>query len=133
MGSFKSDQGGGFTIASGPGIDLAGRDGLVTISTSALIAPVVEASDFTFDLTQAGQLVQIGNATATVPADTTVNFPISTQIDLQATNATPFVVAAAIGVTINSKLSKLSVGAQWSGATLIKTAANTWWLVGDLA
>lgn len=71
--------------------------------------------------------------TITVPLNSAVPFPISTRIDVAQIGAGQVVLAAAGGVTINSKLSNLKLSAQFSGASLTKTAINTWLLVGDLS
>jgi hypothetical protein len=42
-------------------------------------------------------------------------------------------VAGAAGVTVYSADSFLKLRAQYSSGTLIKTATNTWLLIGDLA
>jgi hypothetical protein len=80
-------------------------------------------------------LVTLSNAsaiTATVPTNASVAFPVGTQIDAMQLGAGKVTFAAAGGVTINSKSSNLSIGAQYVGVSLIKTATNTWQLIGDL-
>jgi len=69
----------------------------------------------------------------TVPVDATFNFAIGTQINLIAVNnANPITIAPASGtVAVNSTLG-LNFRLQWSCATLIKIASNTWIAVGDL-
>lgn len=68
-------------------------------------------------------------ATITVAA---LSIPVGSQIDIIAMGATPPSLTADTGVTINSKSGALSLGAQYSGATLIKTAPSEWTLIGDL-
>lgn len=93
----------------------------------------VEDADFTLRSYHAGSFILLGNATCTVPSNASVPFPINTIISGVATNATPGDFAASMGVTINSKDSNTALDASGSGFTLIKTAVNTWWLIGDLA
>lgn len=80
-------------------------------------------------------LVTLSNAgaiTVTVPANGTAAFPVGTQIDCIQQGAGKVSFTPAGGVTINSKASNLSIAAQYVSATLIKTATNTWTLIGDL-
>jgi hypothetical protein len=68
----------------------------------------------------------------TVPLNSTVAFPTGTQINILQTGAGQTTVVATGGVTINATPG-LKLRAQWSGATLIKRATDTWTLVGDLS
>jgi len=70
--------------------------------------------------------------TFTVPTNASVAFPIGTRIDFFQGGGGQIVFTAAGGVTINSAFSNLKVGQQFTGATLLKTATNTWLLVGNL-
>ena len=70
--------------------------------------------------------------TVTIPTDAAVAFPIGTSLDVLRVGAGAVDVAAAGGVTVNATPG-LKLRAQWSSATLIKRAANTWVLVGDLS
>jgi hypothetical protein len=82
-----------------------------------------------------GKLVEmnVGSAnTLTVPLNSSVPFPIGTQIDiLQVGSGRTTVAGATVGVTINATPG-LAIRAQWGGATLIKRGENTWVLIGDL-
>ena len=70
--------------------------------------------------------------TVTVPTDAAVAFPIGTSLDVLRVGAGAVDVAGSGGVTVNATPG-LKLRAQWSSATLIKRAANTWVLVGDLS
>lgn len=90
---------------------------------------------YTLLLTDVGKLLEPNNALAnllTVPANASVAFPIGTQIDIIQKGAGQTTFVAAIGVTINAAGGLLSLNTQYSSATLIKIATNTWYLVGDL-
>jgi hypothetical protein len=94
-----------------------------------------QVSSYTLVLSDASKLVEISNASAnnlTVPLNSSVAFPTGTQISLLQTGAGQMTVVATGGVTINATPG-LKLRAQWSSATLIKRAENTWVLVGDLA
>lgn len=70
--------------------------------------------------------------TYTVPNNSSVAFPVGTQIDLIQLGSGQVSIAAAGGVTIGSKSGFLKVAAQYVGVTLIKTGTNSWVLLGDL-
>ncbi len=91
---------------------------------------------YTLALTDAGDVVTLTNGSAitvTVPLNSSVAFPIGTQITLAQMGAGQVTVAGAAGVTVYSADSFLKLRAQYSSGTLIKTATNTWLLIGDLA
>lgn len=81
------------------------------------------------------KLVTLSNAssiTLTVPTNASVPYAIGSQINIQQAGAGQVTVAGDTGVTVNSTPG-LKLRAQWSAATLIKTATNTWTMVGDLS
>jgi hypothetical protein len=80
-------------------------------------------------------LVEISNASAnnlTVPLNSSVAFPVGTQVNILQTGAGQTTIVATGGVTINATPG-LKLRAQWSSATLIKRATDTWVAVGDLS
>ena len=92
-------------------------------------------TSYTLALTDVAYIVEMNNASAntlTVPPNSSVAFPTGTQIIVLQTGAGQTTIAAGSGVTINSSGSKLKLTGQWSAATLIKRATNTWVLVGDI-
>jgi hypothetical protein len=98
------------------------------------IATSSQTASYTLVAGDRGKLVEmnVGSAnTLTVPLDSTVNFPVGTQIDILQVGSGQTTVAGAVGVTVNATPG-LKIRAQWGGATLIKRAANTWVLIGDL-
>lgn len=74
-----------------------------------------------------------GTLTVNVPTDASMvtPFPVGTQISLLNIGTGVVTVAPVSGVTLNGTPG-LKLRAQWSMATLIKRAANTWVLSGDL-
>jgi len=68
----------------------------------------------------------------TVPLNATVAFPVGTQINVLQVGAGQTTIVATGGVTINATPG-LKLRAQWSSATLIKRATDTWVAVGDLS
>jgi hypothetical protein len=98
------------------------------------IATSSQTASYTLVAGDRGKLVEmnVGSAnTLTVPLDSTINFPVGTQIDILQVGSGQTTVAGAVGVTVNATPG-LKIRAQWGGATLIKRAANTWVLIGDL-
>jgi hypothetical protein len=94
-----------------------------------------QTASYTLVLADDGDLVEMNVGTAnnlTVPADNTVNFPIGTSIDILQVGAGQTTIVATSGVTIN-RSTGLKLRTQWSAATLIKRAANTWVAIGDLS
>jgi hypothetical protein len=86
-------------------------------------------------LTERDSMIEMNSASATtltVPTNATVAWPVGTSIDILRVGAGAVDVAAASGVTINATPG-LKLRAQWSSATLIKRATDTWVLVGDLS
>jgi hypothetical protein len=81
-----------------------------------------------------GDFIQAnGTVTIYVPTDSTFNFAIGTQINLLNIGTGVVSVDAFLpGVTTINATPGLKLRTQWSSATLIKRAANTWVLVGDL-
>jgi hypothetical protein len=112
----------GVTGATGP----SGDPGLVINNQTV---------SYTLVLSDASKLVEINSGSAnnlTVPLNSSVAFAIGTQISLLQVGAGQMTVVATGGVTINATPG-LKLRAQWSSATLIKRATDTWVLVGDLS
>lgn len=70
--------------------------------------------------------------TVTVPPNSTVAFPIGTEIAFFNSSTGKQTLAQGAGVTIVSLSSNKSVKASGGGAYLVKLATDTWGLVGDL-
>jgi hypothetical protein len=90
---------------------------------------------YTSVLDDNGKIVEMNNASAntlTVPLNSSVAYPVGAQINILQTGTGQTTVAATGGVTINATPG-LKLRAQWSSATLIKRATDTWVLVGDLS
>ena len=88
---------------------------------------------YTLVLTDNGRLVTLNNAasiTVTVPLNSTTAFPTGAIVNLQQIGAGQVTVAGASGVTLNGTGTKTR--AQWSAASLVKTATDTWTLIGDI-
>jgi hypothetical protein len=94
-----------------------------------------QAASYTLVLTDKNKMVEISNAgatTLTIPADNTVNMATGATLTILQTGAGQVTIAGASGVTVNATPG-LKLRTQWSSATLIKRAANTWVALGDLS
>jgi hypothetical protein len=90
---------------------------------------------YTTVLADQSKLVTLNNASAitlTLPANSAVAYPVGTKIDIAELGVGQVTVVGAGGVTVNGTPT-LKLRAQYSAATCIKIATDTWLLVGDLA
>jgi hypothetical protein len=132
-----SDPTSGFFIYSSGGVPVFRTAGgsLITPSSQYITANRQTAS-YTLVLGDASKLVEMNVAGAnnlTVPPNSSVAFPVGTQILISQYGAGQTTVVAGSGVTIRSKSGNLKLSAQYVGATLIKIATNEWYLIGDLS
>ena len=85
-------------------------------------------------LTERDDLIEMGSGSAltlTIPTNATVAYPVGTSLDILQTGAGQVTIAGAAGVTVNATPG-LKLRTQWSSATLLKIAENTWVVFGDL-
>jgi len=126
-------------VTAGTGLSGGGTSGTVTVAFdygvgNQSIANAQTAS-YTLVLSDAGKFVTMTVASAnnlTVPPNADVAFPTNTRIDLAQLGAGQTTIVAGSGVTIYSSGSKLKLTGQYSAASLIKLATNTWLLAGDI-
>jgi hypothetical protein len=126
------------TITSAATNDVIYYDGLGWVNKYVASIPVATNSQtgttYTLVLGDAGKIVEINNASAitlTVPTNASVAYPVGTQITILQTGAGQITVADPSGGTLNATPGK-KLRAQWSSATLLKRATDTWVLIGDL-
>ena len=89
----------------------------------------------TFVIGDAGNVVEMNSATPvawTVPPNSSVAFPVETQIDLLNYGAGLPTLTAGAGVTIRAADNKMKIAKQFAGATLYKRATDEWVLTGNL-
>lgn len=98
-----------------------------------------KTASYTVALVDAGTTIEMNastNTTVTIPVDSNVNFPIGTQIAFIRTGTGGVTFAGqtvgAETVNILSKNSNKRIAAQYTQAIIVKRAANTWYLFGDL-
>ena len=147
---------GAVTIAAGSGVTVSHSFQSLTMTQYSVVLLMKTATDtwlvenlnaktvttnaqtaaYTLVLADASKLVEISNASSvnlTVPTNTTVAFPIGTTIDILQTSTGQITVAPFDGTVTVNATPGLKLRAQWSSATLIKRATNTWVLIGDLS
>jgi len=86
------------------------------------------------NLNERDTIVEISKASAvtlTIPLNATIAYPVGTTIDIIQTGSGQVTIAGAVGVTVNATPG-LKLRTQWSSATLLKRAENTWLVYGDL-
>jgi len=118
---------------------VADEDTLVVWNGTGWVTPGLRVNtqsgtSYTLVAGDAASYVRMNNASAntlTVPQNSSVGFPIGTQIPVNQAGAGQTTIVADSGVTINSPAT-LKLRAQRSSAALIKVAANEWDLSGDL-
>ena len=94
-----------------------------------------ETASYTLALTDASKVVEMNVGSAnnlTVPTNGLVPFETGTQITILQTGSGQTTIVASGGVTVNGTPG-LKLRAQWSSATLIKRATDTWVAIGDLS
>ena len=111
-------------------------DATGTVALQDLAFNAQTGTTYTFVLADAGKMITSSNGSAqtlTVPPNSSVAYATGTQIIVQAIGSGTATLAAGAGVTINSKDSNMDIDGQYAAATLIKTATDTWSLIGALA
>jgi hypothetical protein len=86
-------------------------------------------------LTERDNLIEVSSSSATtltIPTNATLALPVGTSIDILQTNTGQVTIAGAAGVTVNGTPG-LKLRTQWSSATLLKRATDTWVVMGDLS
>jgi hypothetical protein len=117
-----------------------------TIATSTLTSPKINlginaqtGTTYTTVLDDNGKLVTQTNASAiatTIPLNASVAYPIGAQINIAQMGAGQVTISGASGVTIASTGATATapkLRAQYSTATAVQTATDTWLIMGDIA
>jgi uncharacterized ubiquitin-like protein YukD len=107
----------------------------LALKTDKLITTNRQTASYTLVLADADKLVEMNVGSAnnlTIPLNSSVAFPIGTQILLAQYGAGQTTIVPTSGVTVRSNGAKLKLNVQYSGATLIKIDTNEWYLFGDI-
>ena len=109
------------------------------ISAGSVVAPLAinaqTGTTYTFVSADAGKLVTASNGSAqtyTVATHATQAMDTGTAITVIGIGAGKVTLAAAVGVTINSKDNEKAIDGVHASVTLIKTDTNVWQLIGAL-
>ena len=109
------------------------------VTAGSLVAPIAinaqTGTTYTFVAADAGKLVTSSNGSAqtiTIPPNSSVAFDVGTQIMVQNIGSANATLAQGSGVTIQSKDSAKEIDGQYAACTCIKTATDTWTLIGAL-
>ena len=92
-------------------------------------------TSYTLVLTDVAKVISLTNAAAitlTVPENSSVAFPVGTQILLYQGGAGQVTITPAGSVTIRSQGTKLKITAQYGVAGLLKVATDEWVAFGNL-
>lgn len=98
-----------------------------------------KTASHTVELADAGKTLEMNlssSGTITIPVDSALDFPIGAQIAFIRTGSGEITFAGqtvgAESVSILSKNSNKKIAARYTQAIIVKKAANTWYLFGDL-
>ncbi len=126
-------QGSGIVIVSSGASIVVRNSGGRTINTQS-------GTNYTIVLPDGGNyggnpLIHFTSASAVavnIPTNNVVPFAIGDQVDACQLGAGKVTFAGSSGVTLSSKSSNKSIGAQYVCVSLVKSATDTWTLIGDL-
>ena len=116
----------------------------VTVSGTATIGVAVgqavdldrKTADYTLVLTDAGKVIEINSGSSenvTIPPNSSVAFPIGTQIVVVRLGSGAVVITEGSGVTTRSDEDKNKLKSQYSSCVLIKHETDEWYILGNLA
>ena len=116
----------------------------VTVSGTATIGVAVgqavdldrKTADYTLVLTDAGKVIEINSGSSenvTIPPNSSVAFPIGTQIVVVRLGSGAVVITEGSGVTTRSDADKNKIKSQYSSSVLIKHETDEWYILGNLA
>lgn len=135
-----TDETGSGALVFGTSPTISGATLTNAIITQPFVTPTFSTNVYTLQLTDQGDILLASNGatagTINIPTDS-VAFPTGTQITIVQTGAGQLTIQATTpGTTTVSSTGATATApklrVQYSSATCIKTAANTWLVVGDI-
>lgn len=109
------------------------KNGTVALLDDLRTPSSTKTANYTLVLWDAQSLIYMNSSSAltlTVPTNTSVAFPIDTQIDIRRNGTGDVTISPASGVTIDNPKRKLYE--QYVAVTLKKSGTDTWTLTGNL-
>jgi hypothetical protein len=113
--------------------------GALTATGTTILGPAsiaTQATARTLTLADQGKVIDMTNTSdvaLTIPPNSSVAFPIGTQILVIRNSTGKVSFTPGAGVTLRSDSSKQFISTQYSAATLMQRAADEWYLIGNLA
>lgn len=102
---------------------------------STTLTIIQKTTGYTIASGDEGDMIEMSSTspiTLSIPTDATFNFAIGTQINILQTNTGQVTIAAVTpGTTTVVGTPGLKLRTQWSSATIVKRAANSWVVMGD--
>jgi hypothetical protein len=94
-----------------------------------------KTADYTLVLADAGKVIEINSGSSenvTIPPNSSVAFPLGTQVVVVRLGAGAVVVTEGSGVTTRSDGDKNKIKSQYSSCVLIKHETDEWYILGNL-
>ena len=95
-----------------------------------------KTADYTLVLGDAGKVIEVNSGSAealTIPPNSSVAFPLGTQIVIVRLGAGDVTITEGSGVTTRSDEDKNKIKSQYSSCVLIKHETDEWYILGNLA
>ena len=143
LGLARGGTGAATAAAARTNLGAGAASGLATLDANAKVAAaqasariISKTASATLALAEAGCFIYFNNGTTactlTVPANSSVAFPVGTEIEVLRGGTGTITIAAASGVTIYSVDSAKKIDSQFGVVCLKKTGTDTWVLAGCL-
>ena len=107
----------------------------VTYNQLPQLSVAQQTTGYILTISDAGRVLDMNTASARsvrIPTNSSVPFPVGTQITVLQTGTGQISITADAGVTLNSKNSYLNLSGQWAEARLLQRNTNLWIVTGDL-
>jgi hypothetical protein len=138
-----SDGSGKVAVATTTATEIGYVNGVTSAIQTQLDAKADKTSTFniqtgtsyTLVLTDAGKIIEMQSGSANlvnIPLNSSVAFPIGTEIQVLQFGAGQTTIFPVSGVTTKSKSNYVKIGNVYTGVTLVKRGTNDWYIIGNL-
>ena len=127
-------QGAITSVGTLTGVTVSGT-GTIGVAVGQAVDLDRKTADYTLVLTDAGKVIEINSGSSenvTIPPNSSVAFPVGTQIVVVRLGAGAVVIVEGSGVTTRSDGDKNKIKSQYSSCVLIKHETNEWYILGNL-